>query len=433
VLAPGLGHAWPMAKWQVPPASGSRLPHVEGMRALAAGSIVLYHVWLYADPNGPTNLGPLNRVFLHLPVGVTLFFTLSGFLLYRPFAAALLRDGPRPSIASYFRNRALRILPAYWFVLLMAGLVLGTTLVRFDLQRGFLEGRPGLLARDALFIQNYGPGSMLTGIGPAWSLAIEIVFYLALPALALLAFLLARRASDRTGRRMAAFIPPLLVFLVGISGKLVAAYLVPGAGPGGGWINDWHSVLERSFWVQADLFTFGMILAVVRVEVEDGLLRLPRRWWAATAGATVALAGLTAAAFDRGWVGQYPYDSLMALACGLLLALVILPPSEGRRHGWVTAVLESRAAIWVGLISYSLFLWHEPLVWFLRDHGLTGTGVAGFLLNVVVVGSLSLVVAALTYRFVELPALRRKSRRRVRDPQPKGERADTGLSTASTA
>ena len=230
-------------------------------------------------PTGPLALGPLSRLMPHLPVGVTLFFTLSGFLLYRPFASALARGHARPDLAAYLRNRALRILPAYWVILLVTGLVMGATIVRHDLQRGSLAAHPGLLVRDAFLVQNYDPGTILTGIGPAWSLAIEVAFYLALPILGLTAFALADRIRNGSRRRWFALLPPFVMLMVGISGKLVASTIVRGSGPGTGWTNDWHPVLERSFWVQGDLFAYGMLLAVLTVEVEDGRIRLPRGWW----------------------------------------------------------------------------------------------------------------------------------------------------------
>jgi peptidoglycan/LPS O-acetylase OafA/YrhL len=406
----------PVAQWRVSPTMGSRLPHVEGSRALAAGSIVVYHVWLYGTESGPVALGPFGRLMPHLPLGVTLFFTLSGFLLYRPFAAALLRARPRPDLAAYLRNRALRILPAYWVILLITGVVMRATIVSFDLQRGSLAARPGLLVRDALLVQNYDPGTILTGIGPAWSLAIEAVFYLALPILVLVAFALARRAKNESRRRRLALLPPVAMLIVGVSGKLVASTVVPGSGPGLGWVNDWHSVLERSFWVQGDLFAYGMLLAVLTVHVEDGRIRLPRFWWPITAVAFLALAGVTAAAFDRGSINQYVYDSLMAAACGLFLSLVVLSGFAGGQRPAPVSWLEARPIVWVGVVSYSLFLWHEPIIWWLRDRGMLATGGnAGFLLNLVIVGAVSLALSALTYKLVELPALRRKARTPTRD------------------
>ena len=71
---------------------------MEGLRAIAATSILVVHTWGEASRSGPTNLGRLgNNHIGDLSYGVTLFFALSGFLLYRPFVAAMLRSEPRPA------------------------------------------------------------------------------------------------------------------------------------------------------------------------------------------------------------------------------------------------------------------------------------------------------------------------------------------------
>lgn len=391
------------------------------MRAVAAGSIVLFHIWRYGSPEGaPFDLGLLDHVFQNLPVGVTLFFTLSGFLLYRPFAAAIMRGQEHPTLRTYLWNRALRILPAYWVILILTGVVLQATFIRssaLELQTGSLVSDPWVFVRNATLTQNYTPGTLLTGIGPAWSLAIELVFYLVLPLVALIGSLAAARSLTRRGRRLAAFAPALILFLVGMSGKAVAAFVVPGLGPGGGWIGDWHSVIERSFWAQADLFAFGMALAVVHVDAEDGLLRLPRWWMSLVAAGVVLVAVPTAVLVDMAMLGVYQYDTLMAFACALLLSLVVLPDvtrtdlrsNEPHTTPFVR-VLESRILVLAGLVSYSLFLWHEPLIRWMQAHGLTIGGRLGFLADVALLGSVSVVLAALTYRFVERPALARKRR-----------------------
>jgi len=98
------------------PSRATPIPGVEGVRAIAAASILVYHCWRYGAEGGSrAHLGLVNRFVLpHLPLGVTLFFSLSGFLLYQPFVAAALSGSPFPKVGTYFRNRALRILPAYW-------------------------------------------------------------------------------------------------------------------------------------------------------------------------------------------------------------------------------------------------------------------------------------------------------------------------------
>src|SRR5215211_1360916 len=114
-----------------PPSFGARLTGIEGLRAIAAFSILVSHVWLYTSPGGgQATLGVLDLVLPDLSLGVTLFFALSGFLLYRPFAASVVRAQPMPRVSEYLRNRALRILPAYWVILLLVAVVLDAFLVR---------------------------------------------------------------------------------------------------------------------------------------------------------------------------------------------------------------------------------------------------------------------------------------------------------------
>jgi peptidoglycan/LPS O-acetylase OafA/YrhL len=412
---------------QVPPAGagvrptfGSRLSGIEGLRALAAGSIVVYHTWLYAPPgSGSALLGRrLDMLMPNLAFGVALFFTLSGFLLYRPFAASIIRDDRLPDVRRYLRNRALRILPAYWMILVLCAVVLGSMLYR-DPMGGLANGRvldPWLVSTTALFVQNFDPGTVGSGIGPAWSLAVEVVFYLTLPFIALLGVALARRRSTRRGRCLAALAPAALVLCVGLTGKAAAAYLVPPPAPYDGWGANWHSVVERSFWGHADLFTFGMALAVARVNSEDGLLRLPR-WWRRAAAAGFLGVSVFVALYGEGQLSYSLHNTVAAAACALLLALVVLPPA-GIRRSPLVRVLEWRPLVAAGVVSYSIFLWHEPLIRWLDDRGLTLAGRSGFVVNLALVGVVTGVAATLTYRFVEAPALRAKLARRGRLASP---------------
>jgi peptidoglycan/LPS O-acetylase OafA/YrhL len=397
-----------------PAISPSRLVGVDGLRALAASSILIYHCWLYSSPNGRrVDLGPLSELlFPYLRLGVTLFFTLSGFLLYRPLVSSLLRRTQRPSLRSYLRNRTLRILPAYWCVLLGVALLFRTTLIRRSpsvVEVGSLVDRPILLLRNLTLTQNYSPDSLLTGIGPAWSLAVEVVYYLTLPMLGLVAVALAATASKRSGRTIAALVPALLLLAIGLLGKWAARLLSPSVGASPGWDGDWHSVLIRSFLGQADLFAFGMALAVVYVNLEDGALRFPV-WWRRAAVATfLGIVTPTMLLSDPDRVGDSARETLMALACALLVGLVVLPDSRAGPPPILTRLLETRAVVAIGVASYSLFLWHEPLVRWLQLHGWTMAGASGFVVNLLLLAVVSGLLAALTYRYVERPALRHKA------------------------
>jgi peptidoglycan/LPS O-acetylase OafA/YrhL len=391
------------------------------MRALAASSVLLFHVWLHSAPDDvPVSIGQLTRVIPDLSFGVTLFFTLSGFLLYRPFAAALIRSTSRPSFGAYLRNRALRILPAYFVILLLSALVLRSVYVRDDSGELTTGGAPsvGWLGRNLLLTQNYTPSGVLTGIAPAWSLAVEVVFYLTLPALVLIGALVAKRVVTRLGRALALLVPPLVLLVLGLAGK--ASSSLVGSGADDGWGADWNSVLERSFLTHADLFAFGMALAVVHVQAEDGLLRVGARARVAIAAAAVGAYVLTTTSMPGlDQLTNSPLNTTMAVSCSLFLALVVLPlPST--RQSVIVRVLETRPFLFVGVVSYSVFLWHLPVILAMREQGLTVSGSLGFFVNALTVGAVTLVLSALTYRLVEEPALRRKrgSQSRTADSPP---------------
>jgi peptidoglycan/LPS O-acetylase OafA/YrhL len=396
----------PAPEAAVVPEPRGRLPGIEGLRALAAAAILVHHTWAGGFQPGAESRA--SAVFLNLAFGVTLFFALSGFLLYRPFATSIARAAPLPDLRDYLRNRALRILPAYWAILAVAGLVLQSTALR-DAEGEITQGAlsdPGDFLKAALLIHDYDPSTLAIGIGPAWSLAVEVVFYLLLPLLVMAAAALARRQRGRRGRVKALLAPPLFLLLLGLSGKFVAGVVVP-APPSAGFNSDWHSVIERSFWAQADLFAFGMVAAVAYAEFQDGRLRLPRRW---RAGFLVLAAVITvpaAISLDRAQLSYLPQNTAVALAAGLLVAAVAFPEGRGRRP-WCTRLLESRALVAAGLVSYSVFLWHEPVLRWLRGHGVQQPGWDGLVFNLIITSMIVAVLAPLTYRLIELPALRRK-------------------------
>lgn len=97
-----------------PPPGNPRFPLMDSMRAIAALSVLLTHVGFVSAATTSAAYGPY---LARLGVGVTIFFLLSGFLLYRPFVSARLGERERPRIPDYARRRVLRIIPAYWLAL----------------------------------------------------------------------------------------------------------------------------------------------------------------------------------------------------------------------------------------------------------------------------------------------------------------------------
>jgi len=111
------------------PHQGLGCPASKGLRAVAACSVLIYHCWRYSSSD---HVSPRFGTFTmsHLASDVILFFALSGFLLYRPFAAAIVPDVAAPSVSAYLRNRALPILPTYRVILRFTGIMLQAALLR---------------------------------------------------------------------------------------------------------------------------------------------------------------------------------------------------------------------------------------------------------------------------------------------------------------
>ena len=165
--------------------AGTYFPAMDGYRAVAALAVLLAHVALLSGiVRTNTAFGPY---LARADVGVSVFFLLSGFLLYRPFVAARLAGRPSGSLGGYVRRRALRILPAYWFAL---------TIVAFVLKAPGFES-PHSIPAHYLLLHPYDVDQVTGGpIQQSWTLATEVAFYVFLPVWA---WLLARR--DRTPSR----------------------------------------------------------------------------------------------------------------------------------------------------------------------------------------------------------------------------------------
>ncbi len=167
-----------------PPPGHPRFRLLDSLRAIAALGVLVGHT------AGATHLvtrywwGPL---LASGNQGVTIFFILSGFLLYRPMVSSRFHGAPRPTWRDYARRRLLRIVPAYWLALTILAIY---------------PGLPGVFTRHwwwyYFFLQVYNHNISIGGIVIAWSLCIEVSFYLLLPLYSDLAGRLTRGLSMRS-------------------------------------------------------------------------------------------------------------------------------------------------------------------------------------------------------------------------------------------
>jgi peptidoglycan/LPS O-acetylase OafA/YrhL len=402
---------------ETPPLKGrfasepSRLWEVDGLRAVAAWSIVVFHVWVFTSPAVLNwNLGALTPFISPLQSGVTLFFVLSGFLLYRPIAAAVLDATDGPSTLRYLRNRALRILPAYWVILVVTAFVLQSAALGAS-GRGVVSG--SLSAKtfflDVTLFQTYVPNAIWSGVLPAWSLTIEVGFYLLLPVLAFAALSFSAGPARGPRRVTAALGPILAMVTLGALGKTLVSLL--SAGPQRATAAGWHSVLDRSLLTHADLFGFGMGAAFILLLWERGMGERLKPLLCKQGGRALAYVGLPVIFLGYYFIPAYWYDAAVAcLAAIVLLRLLVGGESQG---GAMRSFLTHRCTIGAGRRSYSVFLWNYPVLTFLSMHRFlfVGHGAWAFVGNLSIAVSAIALLSALTYRFVESPALRLRQRR----------------------
>ena len=154
--------------------------------------MLVLHVWMfsYGDNHKPPK-GFLDFALGELRLGVQLFFVLSGYLIFRPYVAAIL-DGARrgPGLTRYAIRRAARILPGYW-------LALGASFLLLRHLDHPMQVDPAELPVFLVFAQNHFLETIKHLDPPMWTLAIEVSFYAALPLVRL------RSRSSSRGRSRA--------------------------------------------------------------------------------------------------------------------------------------------------------------------------------------------------------------------------------------
>jgi peptidoglycan/LPS O-acetylase OafA/YrhL len=382
-----------------PPPGNPRFPLLDPLRGVAALCILTTHAAGLSGFNAGNALGAWTA---RLDCGVAVFFVLSAFLLYRPFVAARLDGRPAPRVARYARRRALRILPAYWVAVVALGLLAP-------------QYTPGVFG-DRWWVyfgllQSWSTDTILSGIGVAWSLSVELAFYILLPVYALaLARLLGRRDRDAQARLELAVLAASALLAIAVRTLVHVAWptsvfgnMLPGTWT---WFAGGLSLAVASAWLAERPASARPRLARVATEHPSAC------WGAAFALLTVAAWGVGLPRSPFGPYSPFGMQAQHVLYAGVAVCLVAPMVLRDGRRSLPGALLSTRALAWVGLVSYGIFLYHQPLVIAFLDTR-RWAPFAGWALHIVLVAAAATAIAAVSYYVVERPLLRRKEPQRA--------------------
>ncbi|WP_136244842.1 acyltransferase family protein [Mycobacterium intracellulare] len=357
-----------------------RVASLTGVRAVAALLAVGTHA---AYTTGKYTHGYWGLVGSRMEIGVPIFFVLSGYLLFRPWVKSAATGGPPPSLSRYAWHRVRRIMPAYVVTVLFA-----YVLYHFR-EAGPNPGHSWLgLARNLTLTQIYCNGYLgkylHQGLTQMWSLAVEASFYVILPLLAyLLLVLICRRQWQ-----------PKLVL-----GALAGMALISPA-----WLvlvhtDHWFPDGAR-LWLPTYLawFLAGMMLTVLQ---EMGV-----RAYGFVAIPLAIISYFIASTPIAGAPTTSPATLSEALfkTCfyAVIAALAVAPLALGD-HGWYSRLLASRPMVWLGEISYEIFLIHLITMEFAMDYVVGARVYTGPMLYLFVATlALTIPLAWLLHRFTRV-------------------------------
>lgn len=316
------------------PARRRFLPEVQALRAVAVLAVVCYHLRPDLLPGGF--------------IGVDVFFVISGFLITGHMVREVEQHG-RLRLGHFWANRARRILPA---ALLLIALVVATATLIVPVTEWSNLGRQAVAS--VFYVQNWllageavdysASDNAATPFQHFWSLAVEEQFYLFWPLLAVLAAWLSRRAASRWLRQSTG----LRIWLLGLFGVVVIVSF------------GWNMIMvgredQAAYFVTTtriwELGVGGLLAVALRRT--DG-----RRWLRtglASAGAAMIIIGLFTLSATT------PFPGVAGLL-PVLGATAVIAAGRTVGPGSLTRLVELAPVQWLGNISYSLYLWHFPIV-----------------------------------------------------------------------
>lgn len=362
-----------------------RLPGLDGLRALAIVLVLAYHLFPGLAPGGF--------------IGVDVFFVVSGYLITALLVAEHRARG-RIALGSFWARRARRLLPALIVVVGLSSAV--AALIGGDILVGIGWQLAGVLTFSSNWWSIAQGSSYLDQTSPdlfrhAWSLAVEEQFYVVWPLVIVVILLLPPRWLRVT-------VPLALAAVSAVAMAVLAGD--PGIDPAPASVA-YLSTLTHGFGL---LLGAGVALGVEPLRERASAPRTAG--WLADLGVLLASSGLLALAWVLSIDAAATYrGGLVAAALLTAVAIVCLTHPSGRAARWADAPL----AHWVGERSYGLYLWHWPVLMLLGAAlpQIDRVGEQSWLLGLAAL-AISVVLAAISYRFVEQPVRHRRVQRALR-------------------
>ena len=384
---------------------GRYLGGLDGLRGVAALAVLTAHCFGHFAPlTTPAGLAQI------LSQGLTVFFAMSGMLIYTPFVRDIARGERRLRVGRFARRRLLRVFPVYVVIFLLADFGLravylsnavDTSAPGTDVGTGMMTDPQPLLLNLSL-LQTFSPDHLQTGINPSWSLTTELTFYALLPVLAVW-------LVGRSRHRLAmALLPAAVIGVAGLAGRAWAEHLFAQSSDLTPFSAEYGAngiaVLSRSLLALGDNFALGMVVAVLFVWTERGELS----WWtrrrATMTGWTLAVIGVVGGLVlheSNPWF----MGSFTSLVAGAMILLMVDPaarnePSKLVRLGsW-------RPIEYVGEISLSVYLWHYPVLVLVARAGIfDDDSVVSMAGSTGIVAAASIALGAITFAWIERPAM----------------------------
>lgn len=385
---------------------GQNIAALDGLRGLAVLAVVCLHT---LELSRSSVVLDSQGCWTVLGSGVELFFVLSGFLLFLPYARCAFNGRSLPSLRTYFRRRAVRILPAYWASLVVFMLWLSPVAKN---RAGFVDA-----TLHVALIHNYLVSTFESINGPYWTMAVEAQFYVLFPVIA---WMIVRAIQAGRVRLVGA----ILLTIVAVSIAAQGAGYVLSAGTTGLSLH----VTALAVFQYLPVFCAGIVACLFFVAASEGPLatRDSRRF--SRAMGVIGLCTLaTCVPLNQVFSSQNGSGYVVAQVTGLAYGVVLM----GCLLGWSSwnRWLANPVLRFFGMVSYSLYIWNRVVL-----HRLVGplarlvaADVSWVFLPVVaVIGTLTLVPISLaSYLVFERPFLTLRKRS---DPAPlpgRDERART--------